>query len=606
MMFAASTIDQPGQHMAMALHGLWEGGRVRPKDLGAFLLVGGNPVVSKQHFPQNPAQQLKDLTAGGMQLIVIDPRRTESARRAAVHLQLIPGEDATVLAGLVRLVLEMDGVDEAFAAENVEGVEALREAVRDFTPDYVAARAGVRAEDLVAAARILVAARTGDTGLGVGASMTTRGTLTAYLALCLQSLRGFWARAGAPVSRPKVLLPRIARRAQPAPPKAAWGFGLTTSVRGLQQTIAGMPTAALPGLMVSDGPDRVRALFAHAGMMYTWPEQARTVEALSALDLFVTHDVQLSATAELAHYVIATKTQLEVPVISQLAEVCGASHPGYAWTEPYAAYQPAVIDPPAESDLLESWQIYFRIAQRLGLTLEVVDFMTGGAGSTPPKMDMSREPTTDEVYQLMCAGSVIPLSRVMQYPHGAVFEEARDVVGPRDPACAARLQLADPYMLEAIAELRAEDPMARRKTGPDYPWLLIPRRMMSMNNSGLRAEGLVKTGYNPAYMHPDDLTALGLAPGARVEIASRHGSIVGFVEPDPDVKPGVVSIAHGFGGKPGAGHDPRRDGANVNRLTRWDDDPDPYHGMPRMGALPVRVTPAPEQAPEEATAPLPA
>jgi anaerobic selenocysteine-containing dehydrogenase len=218
-------------------------------------------------------------------------------------------------------------------------------------------------------------------------------------------------------------------------------------------------------------------------------------------------------------------------------------------------------------------------------------------------MDMSREPTTEEVYELMCAGSAIPLSRVRQYPHGALFEEARDVVGPRDPDCAARLQLADPVMLEALAAVRAEDPLARRRTGPDYPLLLIGRRMMTMNNSAPRADGLVRTGHNPAYMHPEELARLSLAPGDRVEIRSRHGAVTAFVEADPDVKPGVVSISHGFGAPPpGAAYDPKAHGANVNRLTAWDDDPDPYHGMPRMGALPVAVTPVSEQPAE----PLPA
>jgi anaerobic selenocysteine-containing dehydrogenase len=601
MMFAASTIDQPGQHMALALHGRWEGGRPRPNACEAFLVVGGNPVVSKQHFPQNPAQQLKALTGRGMKLIVIDPRRTETARRAAVHLQLIPGEDPTVLAGLANLIFALGGVDHVFLAQNAESADALRQAVAGFTPEYVSARAGVRQADLMAAARILVEARMGDTALGVGPSMATRGTLSAYLALCINTLRGFWPRAGDAVSRPRVLLPPLPHRAQPAPPRPAWGFGLQTSVRGLQQTAAGMPTAALPELMLSDAPARIRALFLHAGPMYTWPQQSRTIEALSRLDLLVTHDVELSATAELAHYVIATKSQLEVPVMSQLAEVCGVVHPGYAWTEPYGAYQPAAIEPPDGSDLLESWQIYFRIAQRLGLTLEVVDFM-GGGGGVPPKVDMGREPTTDEIYELMCAGSAVPLSRVKQYPHGAVFEDARAVIGPRDPACTARLQLGDPAMHAELRAIRAENVGGRRKTGPDFPFLLIPRRMQTMNNSGFRVESPMRPGYNPAFMHPDDLARLSLDAGARVEIRSRHGAIIGFVEPDPDLRRGVVAMSHGYGARPGVAYDPRRHGANVNELLSWQDDCDPYHGMPRMGAVPIAVAPLADTEPQQEAA----
>ncbi|TAL03928.1 MAG: molybdopterin dinucleotide-binding protein, partial [Rhodospirillaceae bacterium] len=441
MMFSSGTIDQPGLILAQALHGAWEGGRTHPSQWETFLVVGGNPVVSKQYLPQNPAQQLKSMTNAGMQLIVIDPRRSETARRAAVHLQVIPGEDPTVLAGLIHLIFKLDGVDADFGRQNAQGTDDLREATRDFTPDYVAARAGIEADDLIAAARILIQARAGDIGLGVGPSMATRGTLSSYLALCIQTLRGFWAQEGDPVSRPRVLLPRHTFKAQPSAPQPAWGFGLRTSVRGLQQTVAGMPAAALPELILSKGKDRVRALFLHGGAMYTWPQQSRTIEALSALDLLVMHDVELTATSAMAHYVIATKRQLEVPAMSQFNEVTGRIHPGYDWTEPYAIYQPATVDPPPGSDLMESWQIYYRVAQKLGLALEYVDF--AGMNEAPTKLDMVREPTTDDLYELFCQNAVIPLSRVKQYPHGYVFEEARDVVRARDPVCEARLQLAD-------------------------------------------------------------------------------------------------------------------------------------------------------------------
>jgi len=74
-----------------------------------------------------------------------------------------------------------------------------------------------------------------------------------------------------------------------------------------------------------------------------------------------------------------------------------------------------------------------------------------------------------------------------------------------------------------------------------------------------------------------------------VEISSRHGAIVGFVEPDSDLRPGVVAMTHGFGAKHGVPYDPRRDGANVNQLLSWEDDYDLYHGMPRMGAVPIAV-----------------
>ena len=103
MFFSMATLDQPNTKIAEALHGAWDGGRMRPETLDVMLIVGGNPVISKQYFGQNPGMRLKELVRRGTKLIVIDPRRSETARRADVHLQPIPGQDAAIAAGLVHL-----------------------------------------------------------------------------------------------------------------------------------------------------------------------------------------------------------------------------------------------------------------------------------------------------------------------------------------------------------------------------------------------------------------------------------------------------------------------------------------------------------------------
>jgi anaerobic selenocysteine-containing dehydrogenase len=207
---------------------------------------------------------------------------------------------------------------------------------------------------------------------------------------------------------------------------------------------------------------------------------------------------------------------------------------------------------------------------------------------------MNREPTTDDVFELMCKNSAIPLSRVKQYPHGAIFDDARVTVGPRDADCTAKQQIGEPHMMEELRGVRAEDVLERRKTNDEYPFLMVSRRVQTTNSSGLRVEKGHRAAYNPAFMHPDDLARLELKSGSMVEISSRHGSIVGFVEADPDLRPGVLAMTHGFGARHGKTYDPRKDGANVNQLISWHDDPDPYHGMPRMGALPVSVKAAEE------------
>ena len=598
-MFNNGTIDQPGFMIAPALHGSWAGGRMHPDTLDVFMIIGGNPVISKQYFPQHPGNQLKSLIAGGMKLIVIDPRRTETARRAAVHLQCIPGEDPTIVAGLIHLIIDMGAVDQDFVQNNTRGFDELKAAVRDFTPDYVARRAGIEEEDLKEAARIIAESKRGDFGSGTGPSMATRGTLMSYLLYNLQTLRGFWAREGENAAMPRVLFPPQEFKAQPNPPYPAWGFGEKMRVRGLQQTAAGMPLGALPEEILTPGEGQIRALFLHGGAMIAWPEQDLVKQALESLELLVVHDVEFSATARMADYVIATRMQFEVPIMSQINEMLSLFHPGYGWIEPYGAYQPALFEPPPDSDLMEPWQIYYRVAQSLDLNLKypsISDLLGIAAHGSDtenesPMMDMANEPSTDELYEMMCAGSAVPLSSVKRYPNGHLFDEARKTVQPRDPDCKARLELANETMLDELGQVRAQPLEERRAKNVDYPFLFIPRRIQNSTNVVSSTDrSVLKTTYNPAYMNPGDLDLLGLSSGDKVEIRSQHGAIIGFVEAENDLRPGVLSMTHGFGKNPGDDYDPKRDGANVNRLTSWTDDYDPYHGMPRMGAIPVAVT----------------
>src|SRR5262249_21897808 len=107
MFFTPNTIDQPGKQVAAAAHGHWLGGDLDFETADTWMLIGINPVISKSvGVPlHNPAQRLKDAVKRGMKLIVVDPRRTETAKRAAIHIQPRPGEDPTILAGMIHVVI---------------------------------------------------------------------------------------------------------------------------------------------------------------------------------------------------------------------------------------------------------------------------------------------------------------------------------------------------------------------------------------------------------------------------------------------------------------------------------------------------------------------
>ena len=589
MRFTPSTIDQPGKLVGATLHGSWQGGPHVFHESDTWLLVGANPPISKSiGVPSyNPARYIHDAVKRGMRLIVIDPRRTETAEKASIHLQARPGEDPAIIAGLLRVILSEDLIDHEFVRLNTVGLDALRAAVEPFTPEVVAYRADVPADLLVEAARVFANGERGMANAGTGPNMSPRGNLTEYLLQCLNTLCGRWRREGDAIPNPGVLLPRTVARAQPSPPRPAWGFGEKLRVRGFADTAAGLPVSALADEILLEGEGQVRALFSIGGNpMAAWPDQRKTRAAMEALDLNVCIDIKMSGTAQLADYVIAPKLSLEVPGMSFPSETLTPFAMGYS--VPWGQYSPAIVGPPEGSDLIENWELFYGLAQRMRLPLSILSAYAWTEEEPEMRpLDMESKPTTDEIFALMTKGARIPFEEVKRHPHGAVFPDPDARVGPRDAECDAQLELANPVML---AELRAVSATPEYVDGDAFRFRLISRRLPDVHNSaGRDIPRLVKKWrYNPAFMHPDDLAALGLATGDTVEITSSHDSILGVVEAEDRLRRGVVSMAHAFGDSPKSSQ-PDAFGSNTGRLSPVDRDYDPYTGIPRMSTIPVNV-----------------
>lgn len=598
MRFVPATIDKPGKGIAMALHGRWAAGPHTFDGADAWMIVGANPPVSRSIGapPNNGSGQLHQAVRRGMQLIVIDPRRTETARLASVHLQCRPGEDPAVIAGMLRVILHENLLDRRFVEENAHGLELLARAVEPFTPEVVQQRADVAPELLVRAARIFAAGPRGFAVAGTGPNMASRGTLSEYLLLCLNTVCGRWLRAGEQVSNPGVLVPAFTPRAQPVAPTPGWGFGERLRVRGLTATAAGLPTAALADEILLEGDGQVRALICLGGNpVAAWPDQQKTIAAMEKLELLVTIDPEMSATAKLAHYVIAPRLSLEQPGHTLPIETLSAYAYGMGYESPYAQYAAQLLEPPAGSDVIEDWEFFYGLAQRMGLALSLESafpWIAAGSATVPVALDMRTQPTTAQLLEMLTRGSRVPLEDVQAHPHGHVFDDEPVTVQAKDPACTARLELADPEMLAQLAEVASE----AAEPVPEFAYRLVPRRLADVYNSfGRSHERLVrKFRYNPAFMHPDDLAGLGVLPGALLEIRSGYGAIIGVAEADAGLRRGLVSMTHAFGDLPGTADEAelaRSAGSNIGRLISVDRDYDPQSGIPRMSAVPVSVQP---------------
>ncbi|HJP40513.1 MAG TPA: molybdopterin-dependent oxidoreductase [Dehalococcoidia bacterium] len=583
MSFSSGAIDQPGKAVAWNLHGKWGGGPQMFGDADVWMLVGANPVVSMwggiPHF--NPWKRLTDAKRRGLKLVVIDPRRSECAERSDLHLQVKPGEDPALLAGIIRVIYEEGLYDGDFISANVAGFEELKEAVSEFTPEYVEQRTGVPAGHVVKAARIFASGRRGCVTAGTGPNMSPRGNLTEYLVQAINSLCGRWLREGEQVPNPYVLLPQKEFRAQATPPAPAWGIGEKLRVRNLGGTVAGLPTGAIQDEILMPGEGQIRALFSLGGNpVAAWPDQLKTLEALESLDLLVTVDIKMSETAKRADYVIAPKLSLEAPSVTRPNENVGAST-GYP--EPYAMYAPTVVSPPSGSDVIEEWEFFWGLGKRMGFQLRV-------AGT---EVNMETRPSSDEMLEYLCAGSRIPLSEVKKYPHGHIFEDSAIKVMPRVAGMAPQLDIGNDVMVGELGDIRAE-PLTEGggyRPGEEFTHRLVSRRMVEVyNSSGQDLTELTKKyTYNPAYMNPVDCRALGLKDGDIIEISSARASIPGVVEEAADVASGVISMAHAWGGPPDEDGMVLTKGSHTGRLMFNDRDYDPYTGIPMMSAIPVNV-----------------
>ena len=200
-------------------------------------------------------------------------------------------------------------------------VERLRRAVKPFTPALAAARADVPEEQITQAARIFAAAKRGLAVGGTGSNMSGHSTLIEYLMLCLNTICGRFVREGESIANPGVFLPRAIPKAQAEGPRPYEKLGVKMCVRGLEESACGLPTAALADQILHEGPERVRALFSTGGNpVAAWPDQQRTVAAIERLELCVQVDIKMSATAQMADYVIAPKVCFEVPCFSYAPE----------------------------------------------------------------------------------------------------------------------------------------------------------------------------------------------------------------------------------------------------------------------------------------------
>jgi anaerobic selenocysteine-containing dehydrogenase len=236
----------------------------------------------------------------------------------------------------------------------------------------------------------------------------------------------------------------------------------------------------------------------------------------------------------------------------------------------------------AQGDKIEEWEFFWGVGKRMGLNMT----MENGP------IDMDNKPEKFDLLNSITAGSRVPLAQIRDNKGGTVYPGLDVIVQAADPETRGYLDL---FPSGLAAELEAALADTTTLAGQDYSHLLVSRRMKNTYNSTgpelslLRDKGTT----NPAFMHPQDLSALGIADGEIIEVYSAHGRIPAVAAAANDIKPGVISMSHCWGGSPdpaaGADANVREMGSNTNRLIDNRLQTEKYSGMPRQSTIPVAI-----------------
>ena len=564
--FSATSVDQLPHHVAAATmfgHPLL----IPIPDIDRtqhLLMFGANPHVSNGSLMTAPdvAKRLKAIQQRGGKVVVVDPRRTETADHADAHHFVRPGADAYLLLALLHVVFAEGLTRDSRAGALADGGETLRTLVAPWTPERVTTATGVAPGTIRQIARDFALAETAACYGRVGVSMQEFGGLACWLITALNVVTGRVDEPGGVMFTRPAIDPVAGKGMYSSSKIGRW----KSRVRGLPEFLGELPVATLAEEIETPGNGQIRALVTHAGNpVLSTPNGGRLERALQSLDFMVSIDFYLNETTRHAHVILPPVSHLERDHYDITFHVLAIRNT--------ARYSPPVFAPPRGT--MPDWQIL----NALTLRLQAGGGWKGFKARWRTRI-MRRLGTRGLVDRGLKAG-----------PYGAAaagngegltlvkLERATSGIdlGALVPMLPARLKTANGRIAlvpEAIvADLpRLEAALATYAAPRNGALSLIGRRELRSNNSWMHNSERLVRGKRMCtlYMHPDDAQARGLADGARATVSSRVGTVECEVETSDAMMPGVVCLPHGWGHhRPGTrqGVASSHAGVSINDLT---------------------------------------
>ena len=522
--FSATSVDQLPHHLVslwcfghMLLHPIPDVDRTH-----YFLMLGANPLASNGSIWTVPdvRQRLKDLKSRGGKLVVVDPRRTETAELASEHLFIRPGSDAAFLLAMIHVLFRDDLVAPGPLGDFTDGLDEVAAAVSELSPDWAAPLTGIEADDIVRIAHELAEAEAGICYGRMGVSTQAYGALCQWAIQVINVATGHLDKPGGSL----FTRPAMDQVVNTNP----GGFGRFASRgRGLPEFNYELPAATMVDEIRTEGEGQIRLMFTGAGNpVLSTPNGRALDEALEELDFMISVDPALNETTRHADLILPPTSPLE------------HDHYDIAFhnlaIRNTARYSPAVFEKPEGA--LHDWEIFSELGARVAARLNLEPMPT-----YPPDRMVDAALKSGPYGEH--TGWQLSIDKLKAHPSGIDL-------GPLEPSCPERLQTPNQRIQLAIPEVLADIERFVKDTdvaGDHYR--LIGRRHVRDNNSWMHNHHRLMKGKPRCQllMHPDDVAKEGWQSGMVVTIESRVGAIDAELAASDEMMPGVVSLPHGYG-----------------------------------------------------------
>lgn len=608
--FTASTVDQMPKHVVSGLmYGSPASFSVPDLDRTRYLLmIGANPAASNGSLCTAPGftDRLDAIRERGGTVVLVDPRRSETAAHVTEYHPIRPGTDAYLLAAMCNVIFDNDLVDLGSVEPYVRGVEEFHALISQYPVDVAAKITGIEPAVIERLARDLASASSGAVYARMGAHTSRFGTVNAWLAETLTIITGNLDSPGG-LMFPK---PATGRPVGDQAGGSGWKFGRWTSrVSGRNEVLGEIPTVCLAEEILNPGEGQVRALVTLQGNpILSLADSNKTEEALEALDFMVSFDIYLNETTRHADVILPGRSPLERSHYDLV--FTGLSVRNVAkWSPPLLE-----VDRPTDDEILARLTLIasgfdHRADPTMvydGALLNVLTRATQNDASPASGLDpleivnqISGDSPADRVLDAMLRtgpygdgfGAVadgLNLTKLSENPHGLDL----GALEPRFPGFLqtawGSIDLAEPTFVSDIARLADH----LDETPPDL--VLIGRRHLKTNNSWMHNLDILTKGNNrcTVQVHPTDAARYGLADGDQAKVTSEGGELIVEVEVTDVVMPGVVSIPHGWGHSYAGtrlGVAESRPGVNLNILTS-NSLVDDWSGNAALNGVPVTLS----------------